>query len=143
MLLTSAKFLHDDLAVSHARDSDQRATVCMTSPSLRLPKSLALQVRLARVIWQMHNTLPFIVAANPHFQRIHDLYVDIFHDLITFPTITTEKAEVAFTTEFLPRFLEEAQEVIPRLAKASKVGSRGGGAGGLFGRETEAIFGLY
>ncbi|EGD72519.1 hypothetical protein PTSG_11608 [Salpingoeca rosetta] len=77
----------------------------------------ALPVRLARRILDIHS-LPYICGINPHIQKIHEIYVDIFNEFVDMPQIRDLDEEKVFVSA-LRRQLEVSRQILPSLARAS------------------------
>lgn len=77
----------------------------------------SLPTRLARRILDVH-ALPYICGINPYIQKVHDIYVDAFNEIVAFPQIQTLDDEKVFY-KVLQTHLESSRNVLPALAKAS------------------------
>eukprot|EP00041_Stephanoeca_diplocostata_P011707 m.193656 g.193656 ORF g.193656 m.193656 type:complete len:413 (-) comp18637_c0_seq4:2048-3286(-) len=75
-------------------------------------------VRLARRIHKIQQ-LPFIVGINPHINLLHDLYFDVFSQLIAYPEPKTTLDERTMTQDLFPVLLQSTVSVMPMLGRAS------------------------
>lgn len=76
-----------------------------------------LPVRLARRILDIH-ALPYICGINPHIQKIHNIYEDIFNQFVQIPRLKSLEDEKKFVDN-LYKHLQLSREVLPNLARAS------------------------
>lgn len=72
--------------------------------------------RLARRIHKIQQ-LPFIVGINPHINMLHDLYFDVFSQLIASPEPKTNLDERTMTHDLFPLLLRSTVSVMPMLGR--------------------------
>ena len=76
-----------------------------------------LCIRLARRLLDIQ-TLPFIVVANPHIERVHALYRNAFEKLVALPKVVNIKQDEEFV-HMLKNLVQEGVQVVPLLARGT------------------------
>ncbi|KAI8873683.1 alpha-ketoacid dehydrogenase kinase [Ramicandelaber brevisporus] len=98
--------------------------MCYGHPPLTLEKIIAsaeysrseLPVRMAKLVIQSFQKLPFIVGTNPHINSVYKLYVAAFERLRDFPPIETLEQSDEFTKR-LHEHIQSLTGIIPKIAQ--------------------------